>query len=79
MNHFTLPEEIRAPADRQFALLRSDPRHPSLHFKKVGSRKQLWSARVGLYHRALGLDKPAGVVWVWIGTHGDYDKILAQS
>ena len=87
MNHFTLPrfwkyyhalpQEIRDLADRQFELLKSDPRHPSLHFKKVGRQKQLWSVRVGLFYRALGLDKPEGVVWVWIGPHGDYDKILA--
>ena len=88
MNHYALPrfwkhyrvlpEEVRALADRQFERLKSDPRHPSLHFKKVGRRKPLWSARVGLHHRALGLDKPEGVVWVWIGTHAEYDRLLTQ-
>ena len=89
MNHYTLPrfwkhyhalpKEVQRLADEQFERLKSDPKHPSLHFKKVGRRKQLWSARVGMHYRALGLDKPEGVVWVWIGTHAEYDKLLAQS
>ena len=44
--------------------------------RKVGQEKQLWSVRVGMHYRALGLDKPEGVMWVWIGTHADYDRLL---
>lgn len=88
MNHYTLPrfwkhysalpKEVQQLADEQFDRLKSDPQHPSLHFKKVGRRKQLWSARVGTHYRAIGLDKPEGVVWVWIGAHAEYDKLLTQ-
>jgi hypothetical protein len=63
-------------ADKNYALLRDDPHHPSLHFKKVGKQKQLWSARVGDHYRVLGLVKYEGVVWFWIGTHAEYDKLL---
>lgn len=28
-----LPAEVRALADKSYRLLKSDPRHPSLHFK----------------------------------------------
>ncbi|MEO1631476.1 MAG: hypothetical protein AAFU38_11915, partial [Bacteroidota bacterium] len=59
-----------------FKLLQENPSHPSLQFKKVGDRKQLWSVRVGLHYRALGMDKPEGVVWIWIGSHAEYDQIL---
>ena len=86
MKHFTLPrfwkfygqlpKEVRELADKNYALLKAEPHHPSLHFKKVGSTKQLWSVRVGEHYRALGLDKPEGVVWFWIGTHAEYDKLL---
>ncbi len=68
-----LPAEVRALADKNFQLLKADPRHPSLHFKRIG---RLWSARVGARHRALGLDRPEGVIWFWIGSHADYDKLL---
>ncbi|HJR07838.1 MAG TPA: hypothetical protein VJ842_11295 [Pyrinomonadaceae bacterium] len=68
-----LPPAVRNLADKNFQLLKSDPKHPSLHFKKIG---KLWSVRVGANYRALGLDKPEGVVWFWIGSHADYDKLL---
>ena len=86
MNHLTLPRfwrfyaqlpsDIQALADKNYALLQTDPYHPSLHFKKVGRQRELWSVRVGEHYRALGLDKPEGVVWFWIGTHAGYDSLL---
>jgi hypothetical protein len=39
-----LPPEIREQADRLFATLQADPRHPSLRLKRVGT---FWSARIG--------------------------------
>lgn len=68
-----LPESVRRGADQCFALLKRDPRHPSLHFKKVGRFR---SARVGLRHRALGVESQDDVVWFWIGSHADYDKLI---
>lgn len=67
-----LPTNIQALADRAFALLKADPHHPSLHFKKAGS---FWSVRVGLHYRALGVEVWDGVLWFWIGTHADYDRL----
>ena len=54
-------------------MLLQDPRHPSLHYKRIG---RLWSARVGLHHRALGIQRDGEIVWVWIGSHADYDLLL---
>ena len=68
-----LPPEVRDLADKNFQLLKADPKHPSLHFKKIN---RLRSVRVGAHYRALGLDKPEGVVWFWIGSHADYDRLL---
>jgi hypothetical protein len=87
MNHFTLPcfwrhyrqlpKDVQELADKNHKLLVTNPDHPSLQLKKVGSTKQLWSVRVGMHYRALGLDKPEGIVWFWIGSHAEYDKILS--
>lgn len=63
---------------KTFRLLKEDPFHPSLHLKKVGKTKQLWSVRVGVRYRALGRDKPEGILWFWIGSHADYDKLLSE-
>ncbi|MBK5970873.1 ParE family toxin-like protein [Thiorhodovibrio winogradskyi] len=64
---------MRRRADAAYALLRDNPRHPSLRFKKVGA---LWSARVTLDYRALAVEAPNGYVWFWIGQHDEYEKII---
>ena len=43
----SLPASVQELADKNYALLRNDPFHPSLHLKKVGRTKQLWSVRIG--------------------------------
>ena len=68
-----LPASVQALADKAFALLKQDPTHPSLHFKKVG---RYWSVRVGLNHRAISVAAPDGVLWFWIGSHADYDRLI---
>ncbi len=83
MNHFAdpdfwfyyrqLPEDIRALADKNFALLKDNPRHSSVRLKKVGI---LYSARVGLHYRALAREYPDGLQWFWIGHHASYDQLL---
>jgi hypothetical protein len=65
-----MPEAIRSLADKNFELLKANPRHPSVQLKKMG---QFWSARVGLRYRALAKERPEGLVWFWIGPHGTYD------
>jgi len=68
-----LPDDVRSLADKNFALLRDDPQHPSVRLKKVG---RFWSARVGLRYRALARQRAEGLVWFWIGHHRDYDRFL---
>lgn len=60
-------------ADKDFELLKANPRHPSLHFKRIG---ELWSVRVGAHYRALATEDDDGYVWFWIGSHDDYDRLL---
>lgn len=68
-----LPAEVRTLADKAYQLLKNDPRHPSLHFKRIGG---VWSVRVGAHDRALGTDVDGAIVWFWIGTHAEYDRIV---
>ena len=68
-----LPKPAQKLADKSFALLKNDPHHPSLHFKRVGRFR---TVRIGLFYRALGVDIADGVLWFWIGSHADYDHIL---
>jgi hypothetical protein len=68
-----LPEHIRELANKKFALLKENPQHSSLQFKKVG---RFWSARVGLRYRALAVETNGDLVWFWIGSHADYDTLI---
>ncbi|MEX4009242.1 type II toxin-antitoxin system RelE family toxin [Neoaquamicrobium sediminum] len=83
MNHFAtadfwdcyqrLPAAVQRIADRNFERLKADPYHPSLHFKQAG---RFWSARVGLQYRALAVRDGDDMIWFWIGTHADYDRLV---
>ena len=70
-----VPAEIRRLADRSYSLLKTDPAHPSLHLKKTGS---LWSVRVGLHYRALATEVEGDLVWFWLGSHADYDRLVGR-
>jgi hypothetical protein len=70
-----LPAEVQTLARRNFQLLRADPSHPSLQFKPLGGGR-MYSARVGLHYRALGVSVAGGVHWFWIGSHAEYDKLV---
>jgi hypothetical protein len=69
----SLPDHVRTLADRSYQRLKADPTHPSLHFKRIG---EVYSVRVGLHYRALGTAVDDGIIWFWIGTHADYDKLI---
>jgi hypothetical protein len=68
-----LPATIKKLSDKNFALLKSDPSHPSLAFKRIG---MVWSVRVGLHYRALATEVEDGLLWFWIGSHSDYDRLI---
>ena len=73
-----LPTEVQEQADRAYALWRSDPYHPSLQFKQVSRRQPIYSVRVGIGYRALGLREADHVYWFWIGSHPQYDAFLKR-
>ena len=68
-----LPAPVRRLARKNFKLWLRDPRHPSLHFKRVG---RFWSARVGGDFRAVAMAQGDVIEWFWIGPHDEYDRLL---
>ncbi len=68
-----LPPEVQQLARKNFKLLKQNSGHPSLQFKRLGD---YWSARVGLNYRALAVEDGSDYVWVWIGTHAEYEKLI---
>jgi hypothetical protein len=73
-----LPAEVKRNARRAFKLWKEDPFHPSLHFKRVATKEPIYSARIGIGWRALGVVSGQEILWFWIGSHADYDRLFDQ-
>jgi hypothetical protein len=73
-----LPEGIRRKARKNYRLWKEDPSHPSLEFKRAHTRRPIYSVRVGIGWRALGLREGDTIIWFWIGPHNAYEKLLKQ-
>ncbi len=73
-----LPKDIQEQARRAYRLFRDSPAHPGLRFKRVSDQEPVYSVRVTLNHRALGLLEGDRITWFWIGNHKDYDRLLAS-
>ena len=69
-----LADDVKARAKEAFRLFTRDPSHPSLHFKKLKGREDLWSARVSEQYRAVGVRHGEVIEWIWIGSHNDFDN-----
>jgi hypothetical protein len=72
-NYESLPYYVQKKADLNFELLKKNQKHPSLNLKKIG---KIWSVRVGINYRALAAEIDNDLLWFWIGSHADYDKLL---
>jgi len=73
-----LPKEIQTQAKDAHQQFQEDPFYPSLRFKRVHSTKPIYSVRISGDYRAVGIQSGGEIVWFWIGSHNDYDKLLAQ-
>jgi len=73
-----LPEEIQRRARKNYKLWKENPSHPSLEFKRAHTRRPVYSVRVGIGWRALGIREGNTIIWFWIGPHNAYEKLLEQ-
>ncbi len=61
-----------------YARFQENPDHTSLKFKRVHETRPIFSARVGLGYRALCVRDGDDLIWFWIGSHADYDRLLRR-
>ena len=73
-----LPDAVRQQARQAYALFRENPHHPSLRFRRVHPTRPIFSARVGIDYRVVGIRDGNDIFWFWIGPHADYDHLLKQ-
>ena len=70
-----LPESVRAQARIAYRLFQKNPYHPSLQFKTIAP--SIYSVRIGIHYRALGVRvREDEIVWFWIGSHSEYDRLI---
>jgi mRNA-degrading endonuclease RelE of RelBE toxin-antitoxin system len=74
-----LHPEVRQQARKAYQLWQQDPYHNSLQFKRVSQKQPIYSVRISLNYRALGLmDRENQIYWFWIGPHDEYDELLKR-
>lgn len=73
-----LPADVRKQARQAYRLFMENPRHRSLRFKPIHSNRPIYSVRVGIDYRAVGIKEDDEIIWYWIGSHAEYDKLIRR-
>ncbi len=73
-----LPANVREQAKAAYLMFEQNPAYPGLQFKKVHDKLPVYSARINLDFRAVGVLNADEIVWFWIGSHAEYDKVLKR-
>ena len=73
-----LPRRIQEQAREAYDLWQTDPYHPNLQFKIINKQKQVYSVRIGIGWRALGVRDDNTIIWFWIGSHSEYDRLILK-
>ena len=73
-----LPSRVQRLARKSYRLWKQNPSRPGLYFKRVGKNKLVYSVRVGIDWRALGLKVDDAIVWFWIGSHAEFEYSAEQ-
>ena len=71
-----LPAPVQALALRNYQLWLRDSAHPSLDYHRLRGSQNRYSVRVGDHYRALGRVDGDAIIWVWVGTHEEYNRLL---
>lgn len=70
-----LPDDVRKLAEKNYQLWKDNPKNPGLRFKQVHPTEPVFSFRVGMKHRTVGVEAPDGkVVWFWVGSFDTFKR-----
>ena len=76
-NYQLLDSQTKQRARKTYYLWRDNPFYPSLHFKCINREESIWSVRISLNYRALGILEKDTVTWFWIGSHQKYEEFYS--
>lgn len=72
-----LPRHIQRQAVQAYRDFKRDPNHPGLRFKPTKRNATIFSARVTVGWRTLGVKDGNSIIWFWIGSHAEYMRLIA--
>lgn len=73
-----LPIDIQEKANGAYLQFQQNLNHPSLRFKKVHSSLPIYSVRITKNYRAVGQLDGDVVIWFWVGSHREYERLLSE-
>ena len=74
-----LPKEVQRQAKKVYRIWKQNPFDRQLRFKQVHPTKPVYSVRITLNWRALGIrESKDTIIWFWIGSHEEYNKLIRQ-
>ena len=73
-----LPKNVQRQARKAYRIFQDTQNNPALHFKKIHTLREIYSIRITQNYRALGTIKDDEIIWFWIGSHAEYDKLLKK-
>lgn len=73
-----LPKQVQEQTREAYRQFKENPSYPSLRFKKVHPELPIYSARISNNYRAVGQLDGDTVIWFWVGSHAEYDRLLSQ-
>lgn len=71
-----LPQDVQKKAKDTYRLFKANPYYPGLHFECIDRQEAIYSVRIGLRYRAVGLLEDDVILWFFIGSHEDYNNLL---
>lgn len=77
--YHALPPEIRSAAGNAYRKFVNNPAHPGLSLERVRYSPRAWAVRVTRDYRAVARRDEGDLwVWVWIGSHKEFDRKFSR-
>ena len=74
-----LPADIRKLAEENYHSWKENPRNPGLRFKQIHQSLPIFSFRVGMRNRTVGVETDDGkIVWFWVGSFETFEKSISS-
>ncbi len=73
-----LPADIRRRARAAYRRFQANRQNPGVEFTALNAQQPLGCVRVNDGYRAVGVRNGEVIIWFFIGTHAEYDRLVVQ-